>query len=77
MRNQTIEQKIKVIKQAIYDGVAVFVERYNSKKSNTCRDRKVYPVKIKGDNLLCADIEAGGAWRTLKLEWISGNVYVM
>lgn len=32
MKNQTIEQKIKVIKQAIYDGVAVFVERYNSKK---------------------------------------------
>ena len=77
MKNQTIEQKIRVIRQAMYDEVAVLIGSYNSKKSNTCRDRKVYPVKIKGDNVLCADIEAGGAWRTLKFEWMLGNVYVL
>ena len=59
MKKQTIEQKIQMIEEAIYDGVAVVIENYLSKKSKTCRTRKVFPIKIKGDNVLCLDIEAG------------------
>ena len=77
MKKQTIDQKIKMIEEAIYDGVAVVIENYLSKKSKTCRNRKVFPIKIKGDNVLCLDIEADEEWRTFKFEWMQGNVYVM
>ena len=77
MKKQTIEQKIQMIEEAIYDGVAVVIENYLSKKSKTCRTRKVFPIKIKGDNVLCLDIEAGEEQRMFKFEWMQGNVYVM
>lgn len=77
MKNQTIEEKIKLIEQAIYDGVAVLISNYHSVKSKTNKDRRVYPVKIKGDNVLCADMDLGGEWRQFKFDRMQGNIYMI
>jgi hypothetical protein len=60
MKTQTIEEKIKVIKQAIRDGVAIVFGNYYSVKSQTIGDCNVIPLKIKGDNVLCFDLDKDG-----------------
>lgn len=77
MKTQTIEEKIKVIKQAIRDGVAIVLGNYYSVNSQTIGDRNVIPLKIKGDNVLCFDLDKDGEWRQFKFKRILGNVYDM
>lgn len=77
MKTQTIEEKIKVIKQAMKYGVAIVLGNYYSVNSQTIGDRNVIPLKIKGDNVLCFDLDKNGEWRQFKLERILGNVYDM
>ena len=74
MRIQTIEQKIKLIKEAVYEHAAVVLCTYFSAKSRTVQDRKVIPVKIKGECVLCIDIDKDD-WRMFRFDQINGNVY--
>ena len=75
MRTQTTQQKINVINIAIHDRVAIVLEDYYSQNSNTRSDRTVLPLKIKGDCVLCLDIDKNGEWRQFKFDRINGNVY--
>lgn len=74
METQTIEQKIRYIKNAIAGGVAIVLGNYYSVNSQTIVNRNVVPVKIKKDNVLCLDLDKGGEWRQFKFERILGNV---
>lgn len=75
MKAQTIDQKIRHIKDAIINGVAIVLGNYYSVNSQTISNRNVIPVKIKKDNVLCFDLDKGGEWRQFKFERILGDVY--
>lgn len=77
MKTLTIEEKIKVIKQAMRYGVAIVLGDYYSVSSQTISNRSVVPLKIKGDNVLCFDLDKDGEWRQFKFERIHGEVYEM
>ena len=77
MKTQTIEEKIKIIKQAMRYGVAIVLGDYYSVNSQTISNRSVVPLKIKGDNVLCFDLDKNGEWRQFKFGRIQGEVYEM
>ena len=73
MKKQTIKEKIRIIKTAIEDGVAIILGSYYSVKSQTVGDRNVLPLKIKGDSVLCFDLDKSGGWQTFRFDRIQGN----
>jgi predicted DNA-binding transcriptional regulator YafY len=74
MKKQTIGEKVRIIREAIDDGVAIILGSYHSVKSKNVSDRNVVPLKIKGDCVLCFDLDRNGEWRQFKFERIQGNV---
>ena len=77
MKTQTFEEKIMRIKMAVRYGVAIVLEDYYSENSQTIGSRKVLPLKIKGDCVLCLDLDKGSAWGQYKFERIQGNIYAL
>lgn len=75
MSMQTFKDKVSFIREAIKDGVAIVLEEYYSVKSRNASDRHVIPLKIKGDCVLCFDLDKNGDWRQFKFERIKGVKY--